>query len=296
MNVLIAGGTGFIGSALCTHLLQAGHSVVVKTRQPSSIHRPMKGIDTLGKIGADERFDLAINLAGEPIADKRWTYRQRQKILQSRLDTTEAFIAWFKSTTDKPALFISGSAIGYYGIGKSDDPISEAGSGDDSFSSRLCAQWEASALQAEALGIRTCLLRTGIVLGKGGGALKKMLPPFKLGLGGRIGTGSQWMPWIHLSDMVGIIDLCIKDDSLNGPINCTAPNPVTNAEFTNILAKQLKRPAVCHMPSVMIKLLMGDMGKELLLAGKKVVPEKAENAGFQFSYERLDAALADILS
>lgn len=294
MNILISGGTGFIGTALCSHLLRDGHNVVIKTRHSELLDSKIKGISKLSDIAADEKFDVVVNLAGEPIANKRWSENQKRKILESRLAVTEEFISFFREAANKPALFISGSAIGYYGTGATDEVIDEDCSGDDSFSSELCTKWEQSALQAESLGIRTCILRIGIVLGKGG-ALEKMIPPFKLGLGGKIGTGKQWMSWIHLSDLIGIIDYCINDESLKGPINCTAPYPVINAFFTEVLGQLLKRPTVFHMPAVVIKILWGEMGKELLLAGKKVLPFKIQKAGYHFSYERIEVALSEVL-
>lgn len=296
MNFLICGGTGFIGSTLCAYLLARKHTLVVKTRRPELLQGAVKGVSQLAQINTSEKFDVVINLTGEPIADKRWSKTQQQKILQSRIDATQELIDFFKHTPTKPELFISGSAIGYYGVGASDKIIDEDCVGDNSFSTRLCASWEACARQAELLGIRTCLLRTGIVLGNNGGALAKMLPLFKLGLGGKIGTGKQWMSWIHLDDMMGIIDFCIKHKNISGPINCTSPCPVTNAEFTQTLGQILKRPRLLPMPSAMIKLLFGVMGEELLLSGKKVLPVKLEMAGFQFKYERLLPALKAVLS
>ncbi len=295
MNILITGGTGFIGSALCARLLEDRHDIVVLSRHPQAVQAPLAGISDLEQLKSDTIFDVVINLAGEPIADKRWSDRQKQRILGSRLDTTKNLIACFKAMEHKPKLFISGSAIGYYGTGKTNDTIYETGSGDESFSSQLCQQWEAAALQAETLGIRTCLLRTGIVLGKGGGALKKMLPPFKLGLGGKIGDGQRWMPWIHLDDLVGIILYCIDHDDLQGAINGTSPNPVTNQVFTKTLGKTLKRPTILPMPTIAVKLLMGQMGEELLLSGKRVIPKKVLDAGYQFQYEELEKALLNIL-
>ena len=305
MNFLISGGTGFIGSALCAHLLKGKHTLVIKTRYPDQLKGSMRGVDRLCDLDPEEVFDVVINLTGEPIANKRWSASQKEKIIDSRLNATEEIITFLKYTKQKPSVFISGSAIGFYGIdspaGSEDSAIAEdvtlGGSnlGDDSFSSHLCKQWETSALQAKSLGIRTCLLRTGIVLGNGGGALAKMVLPFKLGLGGRIGSGKQWMSWIHIDDLIGIIDCCIGQNSISGPINGTAPNPVTNAEFTIALGRAVKRPAILPMPAFAVRLLMGEMGEELLLAGKKVLPMKALQSGYQFKYERLERALADIL-
>jgi uncharacterized protein (TIGR01777 family) len=295
MNFLISGGTGFIGSALCSHLSATGHSVVVKTRRPELINKTMKGISNLSQLSSNNKFDVVINLTGEPIANNRWSENQKRKILQSRIDSTKELIGFMESSKNKPALFISSSAIGYYGVGTSNDGVDETSLGDNSFSSRLCAQWEALALQAETLEIRTCILRTGIVLGKNGGALEKMLPPFKWGLGGKIGSGKQWMSWIHLEDLIGIISYCIDQKSLKGPVNCTAPNPVTNEFFTTALGKTIKRPTIFNVPAIIIKLLMGEMGEELLLAGKRVLPSKLEQAGFHFKFKRIEAALSDIL-
>ncbi len=295
MKVLMTGGTGFIGSALCSRLLKDEHEIVILSRHPDAIKAPLTGISDLAQLKSNTTFDVVINLAGEPIANKRWSNQQKQRISRSRLDETQKLIAYFKAIEHPPTLLISGSAIGYYGMGETDDPVDETGSGDDSFSSQLCQQWEAVALQAQDLGIRTCLLRTGIVLGKGGGALSKMLPPFKMGLGGKIGGGKQWMPWIHLDDLVGIILYCIDHDELKGAINGTSPNPVTNQVFTKTLGKALKRPTILPMPAVSIKLLMGQMGEELLLAGKKVLPKKALSAGYKFQYETLEKALLNIV-
>ncbi len=295
MKILITGGTGFIGSALCSRLLENKHNIVVQSRHPEAIKKPITGINGLDQLKSSVVFDVVINLAGEPIADKRWSSKQKKRILSSRLETTQKLITYFKAAKQKPKLFINGSAIGYYGISGTNETVDETASGDNSFSSQLCQQWEAAALQAQIPGIRTCLLRTGIVLGKGGGALKKMLPPFKIGLGGRIGQGKQWMSWIHIDDLVGIILYCIDNDNLSGAINGTAPNPVTNQVFTKTFSKVLKRPAIFPMPALFVKLLMGQMGEELLLAGKKVLPVKILDAGYKFKYSELEEALLDIV-
>jgi len=295
MNILVTGGTGFIGSSLCVHLSSLGHKLTVVTRGSTLGYDAIKAINDLQALEADESFDVVINLAGQPIADKRWSKLQKEKILNSRIDTTKQLILFFNYTKNKPAVFISGSAIGYYGVGINNSTINENAQGDDSFSSVLCAQWEKCALAAQLLGIRTCLLRTGIVLGKNGGALQKMLPPFKLGLGGKIGSGSQWMPWIHLDDMIGIIELCIHNKNISGAINCTAPNPVTNLTFSKTLAASIHRPAIFPMPAFIITLLMGKMGEELLLNGKRIIPEKALYFGYKFNYEELEKALESIV-
>ena len=298
MNVLITGGTGFIGKVLCKRLLVEGHSLFILTRRPETVTGQGKAISQLSELpesGDASRIDAVINLAGEPIANKRWSAKQKELIISSRLDTTRMLIDYFKEVTHSPSVFISGSAIGYYGTGVSNEELNEGAAGDDSFSSKLCQQWESKALEAQDLGIRTCLLRTGIVLGKDGGALSKMLLPFKLGLGGRIGCGDQWMPWIHVDDLVSIILHCIDNESLSGPVNGTAPSPVTNGAFSRELARALRRPALFPLPAFVVRLLMGEMGEELLLSGKKIVPEKLLHSGFNFHYDSLQAALRNIV-
>ncbi|TXL12900.1 TIGR01777 family protein [Methylococcaceae bacterium HT4] len=295
MNILITGGTGFIGSTLCSRLLEENNEIVMLSRHPEKIKLPMKAVADLSDLKDSDIFDVVINLAGEPIANKRWSDKQKHQIFSSRIGTTEKLISYFEKLENRPKLFISGSAIGYYGIDKTDNVIEEKERGDNSFSSELCQKWEAVALKAEKLGVRTCLLRTGIVLGKNGGALSKMLFPFKMCLGGRIGDGKQWMPWIHIDDLVGIILYCMSHDNLQGAINGTSPNPVTNQVFTKTLGTSLKRPTIIPMPAIVVKLLMGQMGEELLLAGKKVVPKKALDAGYIFKYRTLEEALINVV-
>ena len=295
MNILITGGTGFIGSFLCKRLLENKHDIVILSRNPEAVKSPIKGISNLKQLEIDESFDIIINLAGEPIAGKKWTDKQKDIILSSRIDTTNNIIEYLKVVKWKPKLLISGSAIGYYGLSKDTKNIDEQGSVDDSFSSHLCQQWETVALEAKLLGVRTCLLRTGIVIGKSGGALSKMLLPFKMGLGGKIGDGKQWMSWIHLKDLVNIILFCIENEQCSGAINGTSPNSITNIEFTKTLGKVLNRPTIFPIPSVVIKLLMGQMGQELLLSGKQVLPVAILKAGYKFQYEKLEDALSDVL-
>lgn len=292
MKILITGGTGFIGSALCSRLLEdKKHDVILLSRHPEKVKAPFHVVSSLEQLEKDIVIDIVVNLAGAPIADKRWTEQQKQRIISSRIDTTQKLMDYFKSIEHKPKLLISGSAIGYYGVDENNDPIAEEATGDASFSSQLRQQWESVALQAEKIGIRTCLLRTGIVLGKDGGALSKMLLPFKMGLGGKIGHGKQWMSWIHLDDLVGIILYCMEHDNLKGGINGTSPNPVINETFTKALGKVLQRPTLLPMPAIVVKLLMGQMGEELLLKGKKILPAKVLDAGYKFQYPYLEEAL-----
>ena len=296
MNILVTGGTGFIGTALCARLLEEkNHDVILLSRNPNKVSSPLRAINDVGELDNSIAIDVVINLAGEPIADKKWSEQQKQRIINSRIKTTKDLIGFFKSIEHKPKLLINGSAIGYYGIDETNGPVSEEGTGDASFSSQLCQEWESVAMQAESMGIRTCLLRTGIVLGRDGGALSKMLLPFKLGLGGKIGNGKQWMSWIHLDDLVGIIIYCMENENIKREINGTSPNPVTNEVFTKTLGKILKRPTFFSMPAIVVKLLMGQMGEELLLKGKKILPTKVIEAGYKFQYPKLEDALLDVI-
>jgi uncharacterized protein (TIGR01777 family) len=296
MNILITGGSGFIGRSLCKRLKQDGHQLVLLTRTPNKIAKSFKAIKCLSELNGDEKFEVVINLAGEPIADKNWSQAQKQIITQSRLEITQTLVNYFKSVEHKPKLFISGSAIGYYGNKQAELAVDESMQGDQSFSSQLCQQWESIAMQAEQSGVRTCLLRTGIVLGHSGGALAKMLPAFKFGLGGKIGDGKQWMSWIHIEDLVGIILFCIEHESLKGPINATAPQPATNKQFSQTLGKALNRPTFISMPAFVIKTLLGEMGQALLLEGSRVLPTKILNAGFNFQYRDLEGAILNVLT
>ena len=300
MRILITGGTGFIGTQLCQRLLQEEHQLMVLTRRPEQVPDPIETIQNLDQLDSALYFDVVINLAGEPIAAKRWSVKQKQEIVESRVNMTRALITYFKCAKRKPSLFISGSAIGYYGLGNDSGAadasasVDEGGAGDGSFSSQLCQQWEAVAREASEQGIRTCLLRTGIVLGPGG-ALAKMLPPFKLGLGGRVGSGRQWMPWIHIADLVGIILHCIGNEAVHGAVNGTAPYPVNNLEFVRTLGRVLKRPASLPLPAFIVRLLLGQMGEELLLAGRRIVPRKTLDGDYHFQYPHLETALREVL-
>lgn len=297
MRILVTGGTGFIGQKLCSSFKAKGYEVTVLTRDPKNAIRRLpdkafRFIKHLDEIDSGEHFDVVVNLAGAPIA-KRWTRAYEKIITDSRINVTQQLIALFSRLKNKPSVFISGSAIGYYGSQKENE-LTENSSAMNSFSHALCAAWEAEANKANALGIRVCLLRTGIVLGTNGGALSQMRLPFMLGLGGPFGDGKQWMSWIHMVDMIRLIHFCIEHDQASGAINATAPFPVTNKTFVKTYAKVLNRPCFMAMPSWVIRFLYGQMGEELLLNGQKVLPEKATTLGFSFIYPTLEMALLAI--
>lgn len=292
MNILITGGTGLIGSALARRW-QAEHNVWILSRTArQSASSNLTYITSLQQIDCNQ-LDAVVNLAGEPIANKRWSQHQKNRICQSRWHLTEELSQLIRLAQQPPKLLISGSAIGFYGRQDNQEITEDYQAFFPEFSHDICARWENLAMQASSPNTRVCLLRTGIVLADTGGALKKMLPPFKLGLGGVIGSGEQYMSWIHLDDMVALIDFVLQHDELHGPINAVAPKAVTNKAFTQELAKRVKRPALLPMPAFLAKLLFGEMS-EILLYGQRVVPQKLQDAGFHFRYPQLAAALASL--
>ncbi|MCX8048470.1 MAG: TIGR01777 family oxidoreductase [Methylohalobius sp.] len=299
MHVLITGGTGFIGRRLCQLLLAKNHTLTVFSRKEDAKVREICGevgiIHSLDALTPQHGFDAVVNLAGEPIFGPPWTEKRKQVLWDSRVTLTEHLVAWIDRAEVKPQVLISGSAVGYYGdqgdkILDEDSPPVEKG-----FGQRLCAAWEAAAEQAERLGVRVCLVRTGLVLGPGGGILARMLPAFRLGLGGRLSSGKQWMSWIHIDDHVRIIEYLLGSSALSGPFNACAPQPVTNAEFTQTLARLLKRPALLPAPAFALKLALGEMG-ELMLSSQRVLPKRLQEAGFAFQLSTLEAALKAALS
>lgn len=295
---LVTGGTGFIGTALSTALTAEGHEQMILTRRPEK-HRgrfpaTVSLIDSLELIPAEEKIDGIINLAGEGIADRRWSEKRKQVLFQSRIGVTEQVVTLVDRLETKPAVMISGSAVGYYGA-QEDAELTEESQPSPEFTHELCREWESSAEPVTSAGVRLCLLRLGLVLGRGGGLLKRLLPPFYLGLGGRIGDGSQMMSWIHLQDVVGTILFLLENTGARGVYNLSAPNPVSNAEFTRQLARTLRRPAVFPMPAFVVRTVFGEMGDRLLLHGQKVVPLRLNRAGYIFKFETLEEALQDIL-
>ena len=298
MKILITGGTGFIGSALTRSLLEQSYEVSVLSRNPDSVTKHCgSGVNALGnlqQIKADDSYEIVINLAGAPIFGALWTDARKKVIRDSRIGLTEELVACMARMTVKPKLLISGSAIGYYGD-QGDTVLTEKSATVNDFSQNLCADWEAAAKKAEQFGVRVCLIRTGLVIGHGGGLLQRMLLPFRLGLGGRLGNGKQWMSWIQRQDWIRIAHAMINDSSMQGAYNATAPNPVTNSEFTDTLARSLKRPALFPVPGWLLKILLGEMS-QLILGSQRVIPERLLVQGFTFQYNNLADALDQALS
>lgn len=297
MHILITGGTGLIGRELCKALLDEGHDLTVLSRNPPSV--PIKcgaGVHAMADLAEwhpKKTFDAVINLAGEPIVDTRWTARRKQVLWESRVTLTQQLVMRMAAAEHKPTVLLSGSAVGYYG-NRVDATLDETAEAGKDFSAQLCKEWEGAALAAAQAGVRVCLLRTGLVLNNHGGLLGRMRLPFKLGLGTRLGDGKQWMSWVHSDDYVAMLLSLLHDAQASGPYNMTAPQPVTNAEFTATLAQSLHRPALFVAPALVLKLAMGERAC-LLLEGQKVLPSKMSAAGYHFQYAHLRDALDNLL-
>ena len=296
MRVLLTGGTGLIGRHLISRLLTLGHTVCVVTRSPEKARQMLDARveiwPGLQNVSTLDGVDAVVNLAGEPIADKRWTHAQKQKLCDSRWAITQRLSELIQASETPPAVLISGSATGYYGdLGEV--VVTEEEPPHNEFTHKLCARWEQIASSAQSDRTRVCLLRTGVVLARNGGILGKMLPPFKLGLGGPIGNGRQYLAWIHIDDMVNGI-LWLLDNDLRGPFNMVSPYPVRNEQFSHALGQALNRPAFLRVPATAIRLLMGE-SSVLVLGGQRALPKRLEAAGFTFRWYDLDEALANIL-
>jgi uncharacterized protein len=297
MRILITGGTGLIGRHLCKALLAEGHQLTVLSRHPESVAAKcgvgVTAMPSLSEWLPERTFEALINLAGEPIVDANWSVMRKQVLRDSRIAVTEKLVQRIAAAKQKPAVLLSGSAVGYYGNGGDKELYESASAGND-FAASLCRDWESAALAAKAYGTRVCLLRTGLVLSRDGGLLGRMLLPFKLGVGARLGNGKQWMSWVHIDDYVAMVLRLLQDNQMSGPYNMTAPNPVTNGEFTRVLARTLHRPAILVAPATMLRLAMGERAA-LLLEGQRVLPANLTDAGYQFKYLKLGKALEDLL-
>ncbi len=280
MNIAITGGSGFIGRALGSRLRAAGHRVTSVSLRTAPRPEAFAGCEAV------------VNLAGEPVA-QRWTAAARERILSSRVQATRGLVAALRDRptgAQPPSVLVSASAVGYYGS-RGDEILTEEAAPGADFLSDVCAGWEQEARVAELFGVRVVTPRIGVVLGRNGGALRQMMLPFKMGVGGRLGSGRQWMSWIHVDDLIALIEFAIATPALHGPVNATAPHPVTNAEFTRELAAVLHRPAIFPVPAFALKLLFGEMS-QVLLGSQRAIPEAAVRAGFEFRYSDAGLALA----
>ncbi len=296
-SILITGGTGFIGRALVGLLIERGYRVCVLTRDPGkaagNLPAGVSLIDNLEMLNGSVP-DVLVNLAGEPLAGRRWSFASKQLFRSSRVEFTNKLFAFFAGPGVYPARVISGSAIGYYG-NCGDRLVDEREAAGSDFAAELCRDWELAAKQFETAGSSLCLLRTGIVLGAKGGALKQMLPAFRTGLGGPMGNGRQFMSWIHLNDMVRLILFLIERSAIVGPINAVSSQSVTNRDFSVALANVVHRPALIRMPAFVLMLMFGEMAKTLLLSSQRVLPTRALANGFEFRYPQLAGALENLL-
>jgi uncharacterized protein len=296
MKALITGATGFVGKALVARLSSDGVAlriwarnterakssypqaeIVAADRDPAALDRAIDGVDVI------------YNLAGEPVIGPRWTEERRRALEDSRVGVTRDLVAAIARAQKRPSALVSTSAVGYYGD-RGDEPLDEASAPAGDFLAKLCAAWEEAALGAEKLGVRVVIVRIGIVLGEGGGALAQMITPFKLGVGGKLGSGKQWMPWIHLDDLIALFATAGRDDRYRGPFNGTGPSPVINFDFTKTLGKVLHRPTIAPVPKLALSVMFGEAAN-VLLGSQNARPKKALGLGFDFRFSELEPAL-----
>ncbi|HET9270078.1 MAG TPA: TIGR01777 family oxidoreductase [Vicinamibacterales bacterium] len=303
MRIVIAGGSGFLGRALSEHLVGRQHEVVILTRsgavsartgaravswQPDGSANPgtwAKEIDGAAAI---------VNLTGAGMADKRWTRRRKDELRQSRVQPTRSLVAAIRAASVRPATFVQGSAVGFYGPSH-DEVIDESFPPGQDFLGQLAVSWEAEAHPVAALGCRLVILRSGVVLARGGGMLEKVMPPFQFFVGGPIASGRQYLSWIHLADWVALVTWVLETSSVSGPVNAASPTPVTNADFSRALGRALRRPSWLRVPGFALRLIFGEMANDMLLAGQRVVPRRALEAGFAFKHPDIDSALNSAL-
>jgi len=284
VRVLVTGGTGFIGRAVCHALRGAGHAVTIVSREPAG---DAIGWDAVGQAVA--AADALVNLAGEPIAGGRWGSARKEAILQSRVGATRALVDAAGLAASRPKVLVSASAVGYYGA-RDDEPVDETAGPGTGFLAEVCQAWEREASRAEAFGLRVVRLRLGMVLAGDGGALGRMVPPFRAFVGGPLGTGEQWVSWVHRGDVTGLVVEALVNEAYRGPINATAPEPVRNRDFTAALGRVLTRPAAIRIPAMLLRLALGEMA-DMLLTGQRVLPRAAERLGYRWQYPEVLGAL-----
>ncbi len=306
MRILITGGTGLIGRALIDLLLPAGHEITVLSRHPGRASLPAgvtlarwDGVSADGWGGMMEGMDAVVNLAGESIAGKgalpaRWTPARKRRILQSRIDATRAVVQAIAAAQNHPRVLVQGSAVGYYGAHLDDKPLEEDAPPGHDFLAGVVRQWEAEALLAAEMGVRVALARTGLVLSAAGGSLPPTMTPFRFFMGGPLGSGRQWWPWIHIRDEVRALAFLLREERASGPFNLTAPHPVSNREFARVLGKVMNRPSLLPAPAFMLRLALGEMAL-LLLTGQRAIPARLLDLGFSFEFPDLEIALRNLL-
>ena len=296
-RVLVTGGTGFIGTALCERLLEAGVPVSVLSRSAARAEKHFFGrvsaIESLEAVRPQEAPDVIVNLAGKNLGEERWSDEVKQELVSSRVRTTQHVVEYIATAGARPRLLISGSAVGYYGA-RGDEELDEYSVAGSEFQSELCRRWEDAALQARQYGVRVCISRTGVVMGQGGGALSGLAPMFRKGLGAVAGSGRQWVSWIHMHDLLDVFLLFMQDASASGAYNNTAPAPVTNHAFSHAIGRALHRPVLLRAPAFAMRLMYGEMA-HLYLTGQRVIPARHLESGFGFRYPDIDSALRQAL-
>jgi uncharacterized protein (TIGR01777 family) len=292
MKALITGASGLIGKELQKSFRAKGYELLLASRKPATdpLHIQWSIENGFSKPEDLEGVDMVVHLAGENVSGLRWTDEKKKAIRDSRVLGTRNVVDAISKLKHKPKVFIASSAIGFYGE-RGEEEVTESSAAGDNFLAGVCKEWEAESRRAEDAGIRTVLLRTGIVLSKDGGALSTMLLPFKMGVGGVVGSGKQWMSWISLEDEIAIINYAIENENIRGAVNAVAPNPVTNEKFTKTLGEVLYRPTILPLPEFAVSMIFGEMGDALLLASTKVIPKRLIDAGFEFKYPELKPAI-----
>ena len=293
-KVLVTGGTGFIGQRLVSALVARGNTIVVLTRHPERHRTASAGVEFTATVSDLARVGAIVNLAGEPLPGRRWSPAQKRRLRESRVDRTRELVQQIAQAPSRPAVLVSASAVGIYGD-RGAEVLTESSPPGDDFLAELCIAWEREAFAAREHGVRTVCVRTGIALGAGGGALAKMLPLFRAGIGGPLGDGSQFMSWVHVDDVVALLLFALERDELEGPLNGTAPNPVTNRDFTRALARELHRPAFLPAPRFALRAALGEIA-DALTGSQRCVPEKALAHGFVFRFPELQGALREVLA
>lgn len=305
-RVVIAGGSGYLGRALTARLAREGHDVVVLTRPGSKATEHSPNSDrirfadwtpdgtTAGWAAEVAAADVVVNLAGAGIADRRWSESRKRELVNSRIQSTRSLVAAIREAEQRPSLFVQASAIGYYGLFEDGPALDESSPPGDDFFANLCVAWEREAQPVQQFDCRLVTIRSGIVLSKDGGALKKMMLPFRFFAGGPLGSGRQQMSWIHRDDWIGLVAWAIRLPLVTGPVNATAPNPVANWEFSRTLGRAMRRPSWAPVPGFVLKLIVGELAEVALLRGQRVLPSRAQELGFTFRYPELKAALAAI--
>jgi uncharacterized protein (TIGR01777 family) len=303
VRILVAGGTGFIGRPLVKFLVSEGHQVIVLTRNPHDAAKRLTGGVEVEEWDAFtpgpwtsrvSETDAIINLVGERLDAKRWTEAQRKRIVDTRVDVTRVLIQAIGQARHKPATLVNASAVGYYGS-TGEEEVTENSPGGRGFLAEVCGRWESEARGAEQYGVRTVLLRTGVVLGERGGVLNRMVPPFRFFIGGPIGSGNQWLPWVHRDDVLGVLQFVLSTRGLSGPVNVVAPESVSMRQFCAALGRVLHRPSWMRVPSFVVRLAFGEMGG-MVLEGQRVVPMVLQKSGYSFRYPSLDRALENVLA